>query len=253
MFFVTGIFEQRNSIARSHSDTYRLHLGMEANAQTFHEGDIFYTQYDSRFYVYKLLKKDEASETFHVLSYVPLEEEPSLDKLASLEVQVYHAPVHAESLMDATFLIHEAVSDDELIGYYEYQRQMDSDFEDAAKKATGYYQEAYLLTDEGKLEEAIEKYSAAISVIPTFYEAIDNRAFCKMDLARWRDAIEDFRLSLQVNPDSLLAEFSIGECYLRLGEYEKAKIQFEKCVKLDPSHQPSKDFLLRSEELLAQR
>jgi tetratricopeptide (TPR) repeat protein len=218
----------------------------------FKEGDIFYTRYNNQYHLYKLLRKDE-DETYHVLGYVPQDELPGKYSTDELEVRIYHAPIHKESFVEAKFFGNSPVTDDELIGYYEYMRQMEDDFEESAAKATAYYQEAYLLTDERKLETAIETYSKAIELVPTFFEAIDNRAFCKMDLGRWRDAIEDFELSLKVHPDSLLAEFSIGECYLHLGGYEKAKHQFEKCVKLDPAHQVSKDFLLKAEELINDR
>jgi tetratricopeptide (TPR) repeat protein len=218
----------------------------------FREGDIFYIHYDDHYNVYKLLKKDEAEETFHVLCYEALDKEPGLSDIHQLEVSIYHTPVHQESFEDAVFLINSPVTDDELIGYHEYQRLNETDFEQAIQKATHYYKLAYELTDEGKLEEAIENYTSAINLVPTFHEAIDNRAFCKMDLGRWSDAINDFQLSLQVNPGSLLAEFSIGECYYRLGDFAKAKEQFEKCVKIDPHHQVSRDFLVKCEELMRQ-
>jgi tetratricopeptide (TPR) repeat protein len=64
-----------------------------------------------------------------------------------------------------------------------------------------------------------------------------------MDLGMWQEAIEDFTLSLSVNPISLLAEFSIGDCYMRLSEYELAMEQFKKSLLIDPLHQPSNDFL----------
>jgi tetratricopeptide (TPR) repeat protein len=214
------------------------------------EGDIFYTEYDGRYHVYKLLRRDEVEETFHVLCYAPINEEPTLSTLHQLEIHIYHAPIHPESFNDATFLMHAEVSEDELIGFYEYQKQMDEEFEQIAHTATEYYQKAYQLTDDGQYEEAIEAYSKAIELLPTFYEALDNRAFCKMDLGRWRDAIDDFTLSLQIHPDSLLAEFSIGECYYRLGNFISAKEQFEKCLKLDPNHQVSKDLLLKTIDII---
>lgn len=216
----------------------------------FREGDIFYTYYGENYRLYKLLKTDEAAETFHVLCYAPLDHEPTLSDLHQLKVSVYHVPIHRESFHDTTFLMNSPVTEDELVGYYEYERQAEEDFEEAIRKATAHYKTAYDLTDEGKTEEAIEEYTAAINLIPTFYEALDNRAFCKMDLERWREAIVDFELSLQVHPDSLLAEFSIGECYYRLGEFAKAKEQFEKCVKIDPTHELSQEFLIKSAELM---
>jgi tetratricopeptide (TPR) repeat protein len=214
------------------------------------EGDIFYTYYDGQYHLYKLLKHDASMDAYHVLSYKPLPELPGKYSIDVLEVNIYHLPMHKESFVGAKFLTHTVVSADDLIGYHTYFDSMEEDYDEAAHKATEYYHEAYTLTDQGRLEEAITVYSKAIELIPEFFEAIDNRAFCKMDLGRWSDAIEDFKLSLKVNPDSLLAEFSIGECYYRLGEFAKAKEQFEKCVKLDPAHQVSKDFLLKSEELM---
>jgi tetratricopeptide (TPR) repeat protein len=217
----------------------------------FKEGDVFYTRYDGKYHLYKLLKYDEAAGGYHVMSYKALDELPGKYGIDDLEVSIYHIPMHKESFTGAEFYTHSPVTDDDLIGYYTYLGD-DADFEKASMMATELYHEAYMLTNERKYAAAIEKYSKAIELIPEFHEAIDNRAFCKMDLGMWRDAIEDFMLSLQVNPGSLLAEFSIGECYYRLGEFAKAKEQFEKCVAIDPAHQVSKDFLIRTEELMNQ-
>lgn len=64
-----------------------------------------------------------------------------------------------------------------------------------------------------------------------------------MSLGQWEKAIEGFNHSLQVKPDTLLAVFSIGECYLRLKDYLKAKVYFEKAVQIDPNHPKPKEFL----------
>lgn len=223
---------------------------MEQHLPDMQEGDIFYTQYDQQYHFYKLLRRDDRIGAFHVLSYATLDELPPMYDTSALTISIYHLPMHAESFIGATRWCNSPVTDDELIGYYTYMGGDDAEFEAKAEKAEGYYAEAYLLTDQGKLEEAIETYSKAVDLIPEFHEAIDNRAFCKMDLGRWQDAIADFELSLSVHPDSLLAEFSIGECYYRMGDLAHAHWQFEKCVKLDPSHQVSRDFLQRTAELM---
>jgi tetratricopeptide (TPR) repeat protein len=88
----------------------------------------------------------------------------------------------------------------------------------------------------------------AINLYPTLYEAIDNRAFCKMDLGRWREAIEDFNLSLTIHPYSALAEFSIGECYLKLDDHTAAKEYFNRALALEPDHELSKEFLQKISE-----
>ncbi|MBK8350075.1 MAG: tetratricopeptide repeat protein [Saprospiraceae bacterium] len=71
-----------------------------------------------------------------------------------------------------------------------------------------------------------------------------------MDLGKWNEAIEGFKQSIQVNPNSLLPIFSIGECYLRLKEYPKAKEYFEQAVQITPNHPKPKEFLEMTNKLM---
>ena len=71
-----------------------------------------------------------------------------------------------------------------------------------------------------------------------------------MDLGLWTAAIEDFNLSLNVNPNSFLALFSIGECYFKTEVYQKAKEYFEQAAVIDPNHQLPKQFLAKTIEAL---
>jgi tetratricopeptide (TPR) repeat protein len=216
--------------------------------KVFEEGDIFYSYYGNKYHLYKLLKHDKESNTYHVLCYTDLDRLPKSDELKALEVQIYHTPIDKDGFENPEFLFNELVTAQDLIGYHEFLRQTHS-IEFVATTANEYYQRALRLTDEKKHELAIDEYSKAIDLVPQFFEAIDNRGFCKMDLAEWTDAIEDFKTSLSLNPNSLLAEFSIGECYLNLGDGKKAKEQFEKAIAIDPTHQPSHDFLKKAIEL----
>lgn len=205
-------------------------------------GDLFYVNHDGAYHTYKLLGNDTDFSCYHVLAYEPLSAAPSPREVDHLKISIYHMPVDAAGFENPVVLGNMRVSADELIGYHEYLRQTQSP-ESYTSLAIGYFNDGLFLTDEQKHEEAIDAYSKGVDLFPLFYEAIDNRAFCKMNLAQWEAAIEDFNLSLQVNPASVLAEFSIGECYLRLKRYQDAKLQFEKALVIDPEHQLSKEFL----------
>lgn len=218
--------------------------------QIFSEGDIFYTVYNKQYHLYKLLKADTAFDTYHVLTYKPLDQLPDKNKINELEIFAYHSPIAISGFEKPKLFAQTELADDDFSGYREYLKQTQN-FDELIPLANKYYREAYALTDLKQHEAAIEKYSKAVDLFPQFYEAIDNRAFCKMDLARWNDAIEDFKLSLTVNPVSILAEFSIGECYLKMKKYKEAIMQFEKALVIDPNDKLSKEFLKKAKDLSA--
>ncbi|MCE3225610.1 MAG: hypothetical protein K0S32_161 [Bacteroidetes bacterium] len=223
------------------------------------EGDLFYCELKGEYHVYKLLRHDKTHETFHVLCYEPLPKEPDASAIEKLKIMMYHAPIASNGFQGSKFLASSKVSKDDLQGYFyylkqvnfkEYCRETGQNTDEVISKANSHYKKAYYLTDEKKYDEAIANYTIAYELFPMFFEAVDNRAFCKMDTGRWEDAIEDFKLSLQINSPSILAEFSIGECYLKMRKLEQAKLQFEKALQIDPDHKLSKDFLAKTISLM---
>ncbi len=208
----------------------------------FQEGDVFYTHFDGQYHIFKLLRHDIAQKTCHVLIYQPIAQLPVAVQLDRLQVMVYHAPIAQDGFSNPQLLANSKVTDDDILGYHEYIRQTDNVAE-IVRLGKQYYKEAFDLSSLKRHRQAIAKYSLAIELIPTFFEAIDNRAFCKMDMGRWQEAIADFELSLTVEPVSLLAEFSIGECYLNMKDAKRAALQFEKALAIDPKHKLSQDFL----------
>jgi tetratricopeptide (TPR) repeat protein len=225
----------------------------------FVEGDIFYSMLNDRFHLCKLLRHDKEQETYHVLCYAPVDKLPEKSKIAELNIAIYHSPIYDRGFTDPVFFSHETISENDLIGYHEYLKQTNfaeylkatgRDPDKVIAEANQCYREAYALTDEKKYDEAIAKYSEAIELFPLFYEAIDNRAFCKMDLGRWEDAIADFKLSLEVNPKSTLAEFSIGECYFKMKKYHEAEKQFKKTLEIEPENKLALEFMVKTLKII---
>ena len=221
------------------------------------QGDLIYTQIDNQFNVSKILRIDKFLQTYHCCGYQPLDQKPEINDIANLKISIDHFPL--AGFPDGIFLSNQAVHCDELDGYLHYLTM--TDFagylqltkQDSAKVialANELYTKAYYLSDEKKYEEAIELYTQAFETFPLFFEAIDNRAFTKMDLGRWQSALNDFRLSLYINPRSVLAEFSIGECFLNMKEYESAKAQFERALQIDPNDRLSNEFLAKTLALM---
>ena len=215
------------------------------NKTTFETGDVFYTEKEGKFSLFKLIKHDAEFETYHIKVYHPVDVLPQKEDLGKLDVMAYHAPINQNGFENPQLLCSTPLEDDDLEGYLEYIKQT-GNIDEVIQYASKYYKEAYQLGSQKEHEQAIARYTKAIDLIPNFFEAIDNRAFAKMDLGRWADAVEDFTLSLSVNPDSLLAIFSIGECYFKSAEYAKAKDYFEQAVALNPSHEVSQQFLAKT-------
>lgn len=211
----------------------------------FEPGDVFYSDTDEHYHLSKVLAVDKKVGTLHVMMYQPMDQLPDSDSISSLQPFVSHAPIDINGFKNPQLLAKTSVEYQDLEGYFEYIKQTQN-FDEVVKYAGQYYKEAYRLTDEKLFEAAIEQYSRAIDLLPTFYEALDNRAFVKMDLGRWEEAIADFELSLKIEPDTVLALFSIGECYFRLQNFPQAKVFFEQALEINPEDVHSRAFLIKT-------
>lgn len=221
------------------------------NHEDFQEGDIFYTEKEGKYQTFKLLKIDNELNGFHVKAFEESTSIPKANEIGNLKVQIHHFPIDRKGFSEPKFISNSQVTEDDLLGYFEYIKQTQN-VNEIVKYAKGFYQQAYELTNQKNHIGAIERYTKAIELLPNFHEAIDNRAFCFMDLGKWNEAIEGFKQSIQVNPNSLLPIFSIGECYLRLEKYPKAKEYFEQAIQIAPNHPKPKEFLEMTNKLMNQ-
>lgn len=238
MNLLRKIFNKKNKRSKSYN--------------SFVEGDIFFSKIDNQYFIYKLLVYEATNNCYHVLSYTPLETMPNSKNIRSLKVFSYHAPIDKNGFNSPVFITNTAVKSIELVGYHEYLRQTQSP-EFYVSLANNYYKTAYQLTNKKKHLDAIDEYSKAIDLFPQFFEAIDNRAFIKMDLGLFKEAIKDFELSLIENPNSMLAEFSIGECYFKMKDYDNAKKKFEIAHQIEPENQGPIKYLKQVNAIINKR
>lgn len=213
-------------------------------------GDVIVSQReDGNWATIKILAIDpwpDGSETFHCLCYEPTKSKPSEGTIDSLRVHVHHAPVDSfDFKANWQVLGSRPVGDDELSSFAEYLRYTDfpryleltrQDAQQLIEAANAHYRAACTLGEQGKVAESIDRYSQAIALFPLFFEAIDNRAFARMDLGDFTGAIADFEASLQVNPQGHAAFFSRGECLLKLGEFDQAAGVFTEGADRFPQH-----------------
>lgn len=229
---------------------------------TLSEGDVlaFYSEEGWRaIRILRVTDGPSGDPTAHVLIYKTLPEKPSMVRLLTADVSVWHAPVAVSGVTHGgTYLGNRPVVPEELTGFHEFLKQ--TNFmqylaeigqlpDDAIALSQAAFLEGNQLCDQQKFAEALIAYDKAISHFPLYYEAIDNRALALMDLARYEEAITNFEESLQIEEANPVAIFSIGECYLKMKSYDKAEKYFAECMKRWPEESNYGEFLRRSRSL----
>lgn len=113
---------------------------------------------------------------------------------------------------------------------------------DQCQQAQSLYLEALSLDDAGDHSNAIAKYSAALEIVPCFFEALDNRGLCHMRMHNFAAAIPSFESSTQINPDSPLALVALIKCYRETGNNGNAMHVAQYCTQKWPDRSPFPDW-----------
>ena len=90
------------------------------------------------------------------------------------------------------------------------------------KVPLAYYSRAHIKASTGRPIEAIEDYTAALIIAPTFYEAFENRGAIKDETGDYDGAIADYTKSIELNPKSAISFLNRGNSKYRKGEKKEA-------------------------------
>jgi tetratricopeptide (TPR) repeat protein len=95
---------------------------------------------------------------------------------------------------------------------------------------------AEMLVRLGRLEEALPEFRLAIEEEPNVAWIRTNFGSILMRQGRWVEALEQFQESLRLDPDYAPAHVNLGACLLNDGKVEEAIEQFRTAVRKDPSN-----------------
>lgn len=208
---------------------------VSVNNVTLKQGDVIVQKNkDNTWSVIKVLEVDRALDiesSVHCLIFKSVHQKPNLEQIGSLEILAYHAPISLNGFDNKWEIIGNVLPrKEELVGFIEYLKLTNfdryleftnQDLLTIVHKANLLFKEALIANNKEKHREAIKLYSEAINLFPQFYEAVDNRGFTYMDLGLYDEALEDFQLSLEINPTGLTAINSKKECLARIS-FKKA-------------------------------
>ena len=84
--------------------------------------------------------------------------------------------------------------------------------------------------------EALKSYERALSLQPSFFDALNNRGTLLLSLGRFREAVENNRIFAAKQPYSSAAQFTLGESLIAAENYAEAGQALQRAVQLAPNN-----------------
>ncbi len=102
--------------------------------------------------------------------------------------------------------------------------------------ADAYYNRALTHVDLKQYQEAIADYSRAIEVDPEYIDAYNNRGIVHAELQDYDQAIADYSKAIELDINYVLAYNNRGVIYGNLGQYQEAIADYSKAIELNPNY-----------------
>jgi len=106
---------------------------------------------------------------------------------------------------------------------------------DVQRSAYGHEILALYCRDKGLLNEEVEEWKKALSVLEIERYA-GNLGMSCMKLRRYQEAIAAFKKAVQLNPNSAESYNNLGISFYYLGQYEEARKHYQMSIKVDSNY-----------------
>jgi len=106
-----------------------------------------------------------------------------------------------------------------------------------AQNAEDALKQGDTLSNEEKYNEAITKYTEAITIDKEMSNAYLQRAYAYLRLKDYNNAINDYSEVIKLNPENSFAYLSRGSAYNKTKKFDKALIDFDKVLEINPEDQ----------------
>ena len=102
-------------------------------------------------------------------------------------------------------------------------------------RAAEWVEKGWSLVGTSKWQEAIESFTKAIQLEPTYVSAYAGRGAAYLYLKDYQQVIKDLDRAIGINPSgNAILYVARGQAHLRLGNHRQAIRDYDKAIKLDP-------------------
>ena len=93
-----------------------------------------------------------------------------------------------------------------------------------------------LLLDDGRVDEAMTHFAAAVEARPTSPKAHVNLGVGLATLGRHAEALREYERAVQLDPRLPVAQYNLGLELVEVGRVDEALVHYEEAIRLDPEY-----------------
>jgi tetratricopeptide (TPR) repeat protein len=102
------------------------------------------------------------------------------------------------------------------------------------RQAVYWFWQGRALSDEKKIEEAIEAYEKAIKIEPEYAEAHNDLGLIYEENGEYKRAVLSYKAAIRINPDYADAYNNLGLVYGKMDDYEREKEAYIETLRIVP-------------------
>ena len=173
-------------------------------------------------------------KAYLIKAFMLKEEQDTTGYLRMLQLVIDQDPKEVKAYLELGYFYQQKM-DPIAVSYYQNALNVDP------KNVEIHYNLGKMYQDLGQVAEAEQEYKTAIDLDPKNVPALNNLGYIYLDdsIARYDEAVKLFTQAINANPNFVYSFCNRGVAYEYLGEYAKARKDYQKALKLKTNFEPA--------------
>lgn len=173
-------------------------------------------------------------KAYLIKSFVLKEQQDTTGYLRMLQMVIDQDPKEVKAYLELGYFYQQKM-DPIAASYYQNGLSVDPN------NVELHYNLGKLYQDMNKFEEAEQEYKTVIKLDGKHIPALNNLGYMYLDenVAKYEDAVKLFTQAIQANPNFVYSVCNRGVAYEYLGQYDKARKDYEKALKIQTNFEPA--------------